>query len=161
MRFDQEAASGHTLRLRPLESARMARQSRAHRLKSAARPAVVLVLGSLLALGDAAPGGLLSAELLQAAAAMRPSMNRLRGGELGSGTQVSSSAHAQGVRARDAWACSAPRRRARDALEAGPDRACDPAARGDLRARVGLQNTPSPTFPTPQASRVGARGAER
>lgn len=99
MRFDQEADSGHTLRVRPLAMALMAHQSRAHRLKSAAVPAVVL-LGSLLALqtpnvGDAAAGGLLSADLLQAAAAMRPAMPRLRGGELGSGTQVSSSAHAQ------------------------------------------------------------------
>ena len=70
----------------------MACQSRTRRLKTAAVPAAVL-LGSLLSLlqthvGDAAAGGVLSAELLEQAAAARPTMPRLRGGELGAGTKV-------------------------------------------------------------------------
>ena len=63
-------------------------------LPSALAPAALLV-ASLLSLqsrvGDAAVGGLSSAELLQssaASAAMRPAVHRLRGGELGGGTHV-------------------------------------------------------------------------
>ena len=59
---------------------------RAAVLRTAFLVATLLSLQSHV--GDAAIGGFSSAELLQSVAATRPAVHRLRGGELGGGTQV-------------------------------------------------------------------------